>query len=84
VHDDFIIACTNWQVFDTFNAHLLDAFKGIYEGAGALQHYFGCEVVTRMRPDLGLAYSELSQYVQFPGKNHMFAAELVLSYLRGS
>ena len=30
------------------------------------------------------AYSEVSKYVQFPGKNHMLAAEYVLSYLRGT
>jgi len=36
------------------------------------------------RLDLAWAYSELSKYVQFPGKNHMLAAEHVLSYLRGT
>jgi len=36
------------------------------------------------RPDLAWAYSELSKYVQFPGKNHMRAAEHVLCYLRGT
>jgi len=36
------------------------------------------------RPDLAWAYSELSKYVQFPGNNHMFAAEHVLSYLCGT
>jgi len=36
------------------------------------------------RPDLAWAYSELSKYVQFPGKNHMLAAEHVLCYLRGT
>ena len=40
------------------------------------------------RPDLAWAYSELlshgNKYVQFPGKNHMLAAEHVLSYLRGT
>jgi len=35
------------------------------------------------RPDLAWAYSELSKYVLFPGKNHMLAAEHVLSYLHG-
>jgi len=34
------------------------------------------------RPDW--AYSELSKYVQFPGTNHMLAAEHVLCYLRGT
>jgi len=36
------------------------------------------------RPDLAWAYSELSKHVQFPGKNHMLAAEHVLYYLRGT
>jgi len=36
------------------------------------------------RPDLAWAYSELSKYVQFPGKNHMLAAEHVLCYLHGT
>ena len=36
------------------------------------------------RPDLAWAYSESSKYVQFPGKNHMLAAELVLPYLRST
>ena len=36
------------------------------------------------RPDLAWAYSELSKYVQFPGKTHMLAAEHVLCYLRGT
>jgi len=35
-------------------------------------------------PDLAWAYSELSKYVQFPGKTHMLAAEHVLCYLRGT
>jgi len=41
-------------------------------------------LVTMTRPDLAWAYSELSKYVQFPGKNHMLAAEHVLCYLRGT
>ena len=36
------------------------------------------------RPDLAWAYSELSKYVKFPGKNHMLAAEHVLCYVRGT
>jgi len=36
------------------------------------------------RQDLACAYSELSKYVQFPGKNDMLATEHVLSYLRGT
>jgi len=34
------------------------------------------------RPDLAWSYSELSKYVQYPGKTHMDAAEHVLQYLR--
>ena len=41
-------------------------------------------VVTMTRSELARANSELSRYVQFPGKNHMLAAEHILSYLRGT
>jgi len=34
--------------------------------------------------DLAWAYSDVSKYVQFPGKNHMLAAEHVLCYLCGT
>jgi len=34
------------------------------------------------RPDLAWSYSDLSKYVQFPGKMHMDAADYVLQYLR--
>jgi len=34
--------------------------------------------------DLAWAYSELSKYVQFPGKTHVLAAEHDLSYLRST
>jgi len=50
-------------------------YRGIVGSIGYL--------VTMTRPDLAWAYSKLSKYVQFPGKNHMFAAEHVLCYLRG-
>jgi len=43
----------------------------------------GC-LVTMTRPDLAWAFSEVSNYVQFPGKNHMLAAEHVLSYFCGT
>ena len=36
------------------------------------------------RPDLAFAYSELSKYVQFPGKLHMTTSEHMLRYLRGT
>jgi hypothetical protein len=36
------------------------------------------------RPDLAFAYSELSKYVQRPGKAHMAVAEHTLLYLRGT
>ena len=51
-------------------------YRGIVGSLGYL--------VTMTRPDLAWAYSELSKYVQFPGKNHMLAAEHVLCYLRGT
>ena len=51
-------------------------YRGI---VGSLEY-----LVTMTRPDLAWAYSESSKYVQFPGKNHMLAAEHVLSYLRGT
>jgi len=41
-------------------------------------------LVTMTRPDLAWAYSELSKYVQFPGKTHRLAAKQVLCYLRGT
>ena len=41
-------------------------------------------LVNMTRPDLAWAHSELSKYVQFPGKSHMSAADHVLRYLRGS
>ena len=42
------------------------SYRGIVGSLGYL--------VTMTRPDLAWAYSELSKYVQFPGKNHMLAA----------
>ena len=39
-------------------------------------------LVNMTRPDLAWSYSELSKYVQNPGKAHMAAAHLVLGYLR--
>jgi hypothetical protein len=36
------------------------------------------------RPDLAWSYSELSKYVQNPGKAHMDAAHHVLRYLRAT
>ena len=38
-------------------------------------------LVNMTRPDLAWAYSELSKYVQFPGKPHKLAAEHVLRHL---
>ena len=51
-------------------------YRGIVGSLGYL--------VTMTRPDLAWEYSELSKHVQFPGKNHILAAEHVLSYLRGT
>jgi len=61
-------------------AHVFLALK-IRNGKFALTDGY---LVTMTRPDLAWAYSELSKYVQFPGKNHMLAAEHVLCYLRGT
>jgi len=41
-------------------------------------------LVTMTHPDLARAYSKLSKYVQFPGKNHMLAVKHFLCYLRGT
>jgi len=51
-------------------------YRGIVSSLGYL--------VTRTGLDLAWAYSKLSKYVQFPGKNHMLATEHVLCYLRGT
>jgi len=51
-------------------------YRGIVGSLGYL--------VTMARPNLAWAYSKLSKYVQFPGNNHMLAAEKVLRYLRGT
>ena len=41
-------------------------------------------LVNMTRPDLAWSYSELSKYVQNPGKENMDAAHHVLRYLRGT
>ena len=51
-------------------------YRGIVGSLGYL--------VNMTRPDLAFAYSELSKYVQRPGKAHMAAAEHTLRYLRGT
>ena len=51
-------------------------YRGIVGSLGYL--------VNMTRPDLAWSYSELSKYVQFPGKSHMSAADHVLRYLRGT
>jgi hypothetical protein len=51
-------------------------YRGIVGSLGYL--------VNMTRPDLAWSYSELSKYVQFPGKPHMLAAEHVLRHLRGT
>jgi len=53
--DDFVLACTNQQVLDTFRKRLLDTFDGTYEGP--LLHYFGCEIAR----DLVAGTTQLSQ-----------------------
>ena len=49
-------------------------YRGIVGSLGYL--------VNMTRPDLVFAYSELSKYVQRPGKAHMTATEHTLRYLR--
>ena len=51
-------------------------YRGIVGSLGYL--------VNTTRPDLAWSYSELSKYVQNPGKAHMDAAHHVLRYLRGT
>ena len=56
------------------------AFHRRYRGiVGSLGY-----LVNMTRPDLAWSYSELSKYVQNPGKAHMDAAHHVLRYLRGT
>jgi len=51
---------------DEFDKNPAPDFHRRYRGiAGSLGY-----LVTMTRPDLAWAYSELSKYVQFPGKNH--------------
>jgi hypothetical protein len=51
-------------------------YRGIVGSLGYL--------VNMTHPDLAFAYSELSKYVQCPQPDHMFAAQDVLRYLRGT
>ena len=56
------------------------AFHRRYRGiVGSLGY-----LVNMTRPDLAWSYSELSKYVQNPGKAHMDAAHHVLRYLRAT
>jgi len=57
-HIDFVIACANQRVLDSFCARLLDAFEGTYERA--LQHYLGCEVTHDM--EKGTTYLSQTHY----------------------
>ena len=41
-------------------------------------------LVNMTRPDLAFSYSQLSKFVQYPGKVHMEAAERVLQYVRAT
>ena len=52
-------------------------YRGIV-GVGSLGY-----LVNMTPPDIAWAYSELSKYVQYPGRCHMAAADHVLRYLRG-
>ena len=40
--DEFVIACANLPVLDSFRKRLLEAFEGTYEGP--LEHYLRCEI----------------------------------------
>jgi hypothetical protein len=60
--------------------HPEPAFHRRYRGiVGSLGY-----LVNMTRPDLAWSYSELSKYVQNPGKAHMDAAHHVLRYLRAT
>jgi hypothetical protein len=60
--------------------HPEPAFHCRYRGiVGSLGY-----LVNMTRPDLAWSYSELSKYVQNPGKAHMDAAHHVLRYLRAT
>jgi len=63
--DDFVIACANRHMLDGFCAHLLDAFKGTYEGA--LQHY---EVTRDM--DTGTTYLSKTNYAKEILRTYIF------------
>jgi len=65
--DDFVIACANWQVLDSFSARLLDALDGTYEGAS--QHYL-CEVTSDM--DKGTMYLSQTHYAEKILRNYNF------------
>ena len=59
---------------DNFDKNLAPDFHRRYRSiVGSLGY-----LVTMTRSDLAWAYSKLSKYVPFPGKNHMLAAEHVL------
>ena len=60
--------------------HPEPAFHHRYRGiVGSLGH-----LVNMTRPDLAWSDSELSKYVQNPGKAHMDAAHHVIRYLRAT
>jgi len=55
-------------------------FHQCYRGIVSILGY----LVTLKHPDLVWANSELSKYVQFPGKNHMLAVKYIVYYLHGT
>ena len=72
--------CPNTRLSkDNCDLHPDRAFHARYRGiVGSLGY-----LVNMNSPDLAWAYSELSNFVQYPGAKHMATAEHVLCYLRG-
>ena len=65
---------------EQFDPHPDPVFHHRYRGiVGSLGY-----LVNMTRPDLAWSYSELSKYVQNPGKAHMDAVHHILRYLRAT
>jgi hypothetical protein len=63
---------------------LLGAYYRVASNLSTLLPPISCNLVNMTLPDLAFACSELSEYVQRPGKAHMTTAEHTLWYLRGT